>query len=298
MASDLQILGVENGALKYESGTFKLYSDSWGREGFVISEGAFGTLLNMVKVPIKFFYRINEMDTFVAQDSVNVCLKNSQGIGAVVVDKTITQFCDTKKTYLPLENIQASIAEKYDVKRSSIYTTCENDIYTSLFPLDIESLPGTSLSLRIQFSEYFEIVPRIDVVVVFDKTFDTFVSPIRGRKIRVSGLAVSTIVSQILEFCDIVIEQTQKTFLPGLEQFLSSDMDMNANSFALEVCNVLRIKRAIAKDMVEGIDSISSVDILKGIMANLQPEIRKVDVNTARSIELAISHFIVNGAIK
>lgn len=305
-SDEIDIVKVDHGHIKWEEDGENLIPVFYGEDcSYPVSLAAIDTLLNMVKVPIKYFWRVAEVDNFLAQQNINLWLKDAEDVGGLIHQDKIVQFFDSRRLFLPASLVRQTVGIHLGVDDRLIFDTMDGETYVGTFPIphsQHQLFDGSSVHLyiRILFSDCFEIVPRIDLAVTYDKTFESFYVPVKGRKLRISGQGPSQVLNQITEFVDLVMEQGMKEFLPALDDAIKSGGEINPLKFNLDLCNHLRLSRKIGSWLIDDIEPGDRVSFLKQVGSRLMPEVRPdmIDLQTARLIEIAISNYLIAGNFK
>lgn len=274
---------------------------------FPITDDAFDTLLNLLRIPIKYIKRCTDEDgSTLAERSVNYWLEKCGDLSFLVsqvdgvAEYAVTQVFPGKRLYLPSVKVNDLIIEYLggDVQVQSFII--EDDIFNAVY-LTQETIDDMRLGVRVLFSDCFTITPRFDGVLCSDDGA-LLCWPTLGRKFRVANNTIPQVVDQIQEFLDLSLDGLRETIVPALRNFEDNSL-VNGESFVIRLCNDLRLSRKVKDELTENCvpypdyDVVEVIHSIAGYTAKVSGD-TTISVSTARDIQVALSNYIVKGSFK
>lgn len=304
---DVETLSIENvNILIDEDLKLKLiFADG---NTYEISTGVCDALLNQLKIPMKYFYRMASKNIKLAEDQFNFWVKDLKDMAAVIEDGTITQVYDSRRAFVPVRTVDQAICSQFGIDRNRVISNYDGEYYIGVYPIPdfqvaLQDGSTATTAIRIIYSDCFSITPRLDSVLTVDGSFDNFYYPINGRKFRVANAEHTQIINQIIEFASIVNFQLKNDFIPALNTSMETMNEAAPIFFVKRMCSDLRLSKKIGAELLEGIDVTvmhCHHDLVRKISNNLLPEVRSesIDVLLAREIEIALGRSLVRGSFK
>jgi hypothetical protein len=277
-----------------------------------ISSDAFDTLLNLLRIPIKYIKRcVEEEGVFLAEASLNYWLGKCGGLSFLVAidddERVITQVFPGERLYIPGDKINDLILD-YLAGTAAVYSyTSEDDIFNAVYITDeIEEIGGATYhyGVRVLYSDCFKITPRFDGVLVGALSGAVFAYPTTGRKFRVSGSTIPQVFDQTEEFLDLSIDGLKGTLVPKLKDLFSEqELLMGAEQFFSRLCSDLRFSRKICNELVRACTSypnhlLSEIVVSVAVYTSNLPDDSLLNVEMARDIQIAMTNHITRGAFK
>jgi len=288
-----------------------------------ITEDALNTLLNLLRIPIKYITRCVEEEEeasehtygmVLAENSINYWLEKYGDVSFLVTNsgdtKTITQVFGGRKLYIPGVKINDLIFEYLGRKSKNVAVmnyTASDDMFGAVYITDevYDILGGKcNLGVRVLYSDCFAITPRFDGVLVRADDQALVAFPTTGRKFRVAGSNIPIVFDQIEEFLDLSVDGLRETLIPALERIADrSDQILHHKSDVIDrLCAELRVSKKIKDEVNEWFEMENYFhDEMVSIIAqktNNLPEDSNIDVELARSIQIAMTNFVLRRSFK
>lgn len=300
---------LQNRLEELSDGKFYYFKDTpfmkVGDEAFELSSEAYDTLLSFLKIPRKYLYRLADGNREYAADNVNHWLEHASNIGGMVEGTSIVKVYDSRKLFVPIQFIVNSLQQYYGA--DNIFGYYDGDIYVCTIPVkntDVELANGDKgfISIRLMFSECFQIAPRVDSVLTIKGSYENYYYPIQGRKFRVAENTPGQVDELIREFGDVVVIQMAKQFVPRLNEMIEMGAMLPSDAYIGRLCSELRISRKIGQYLLAevGNEVMPLHDLVRKIGNAVMSEVRPsfISLDLSREIELAISRSIVKGSFK
>jgi hypothetical protein len=292
------------------------YSDGWtvtidGAMYYITGE-AFDNLLNLLRVPIKYIRRcVEDEGKFLAEASINYWLEKygdlsfliAQHVEGYVEMPCITQVFPGKSLYIPGVKVNDFIFD-YIGNASVRSFIIDDDVFNAVYVTDqtIDLLNETfNYGIRVLYSDCFKITPRFDGVLC-SKEGSLLAYPTTGRKFRVAGSNIPQVFEQIEEFLDLSIDGLNEHLIPKL-QTITEDHPTNVfvDGFLTRLCAELRLSKKIQVEMGGWFQytnqPLGEIILIIG-KRTAELENSHIDVEMARDIQIAISHYISRGKFK
>ena len=284
-----------------------------------ITEEAFDNLLNLLRIPIKYIKRcVEDEGTMLAIASINYWLSKynakpepvegelsgPHGLSFLVSHNgewpEITQVFPGKRLFIPGVKVNDLIFDYLDGDVEIINYNTEDDVFNAVYLTKRKyEIDGTwyHFGVRVLYSDCFKITPRFDGVLYSKGKKSLFAYPTTGRKFRVAGSTIPQVFEQIEEFLDLSIEGLNISLLPSLKTLAHDTVEKNVSSVINNMCAEMRFSKKI-KDEVSSwfgnvYETLFRVAEVIGTKTNAME-----DVELAREIQIAMTHYICNGSFK
>jgi hypothetical protein len=280
---------------------------------YELSDDALDTLLNLLRIPIKYIKRCTEEEggVWLAEKSVNYWIRKYGDLSFLVQDRgeefpLITQVFPGKRMYLPGDKVNDLIIEYLDGEVNIASFVVVDDVFNALYLTDreIEVDGGKALlGVRVLYSDCFTITPRFDGVLYEPETGATFCWPTVGRKFRVASNTLHQIMEQIEEFLDLSIDGLNENLIPALQS--SADRYpklIEADGFLTRLCADLRLSQKVKQELAAMFKMVNymPMELVRDVAAYTTSieDSDNIDLNVARDIQIALSNYIVRGSFK
>lgn len=274
---------------------------------YSVSEDALDTLLNLLRIPIKYIKRcMEEEGNDLAERSVNYWLDKYGDLSFLVENLEVTQVFPGKRLYLPGLQVNDLIVDYYKGGVEIHSYAVNDDVFTALY-LTSEKVwvEGREMALGVSvlYSDCFNITPRFDGVLVADNGA-TLGWPTIGRKFRVASNTIPQVVDQIEEFLDLSISGLKNTLIPALAEFSENHyMLIDAEKFFTRLCNDLRLSKRVRDELIHNCSKTPNhmpLELVWGAAEYLAlPDSwQNIDVGMARDIQIAMSYYVVSEDFK
>jgi hypothetical protein len=287
-----------------------LYDDEWnllldGAE-YPIDKDALDTLLNLLRIPIKYVERcVEDVDAgaFLAQESINYWLTKFGDISFLVEDQRITQVFPGKRLYLPGVEVNDLIIEYLMGDVRVLDFVVEDDVFNAVYLTQEKvEVDGRTLTLgvRVLYSDCFTITPRFDGVVV-DEDGAVLGWPTLRRKFRVASNTIPQVRDQIEEFLALSLEGLRDTLIPSLMTLQDRhDKLIDTEKFITRLCNDLRLSKKV-KDELYGLFEMPNNfphEIVWKLAQHTARPTENIDLAMGRNIQIALSNWVVGNEFK
>lgn len=276
-----------------------------------ITTEAFETLLNLLRIPIKYVYRCVEFGSIpLAESTVNFWLA-LQDLSYLIEHQelpVVTQVYPGKRLYIPSVKINDLILEYLQFDAHIQSYEVDGDIFNALYITEqSEEIAGSKyrLGVRVLYSDCFTITPRFDGVVYSFDNNALFGWPTIGRKFRVASTTIPQVIDQIQDFLDLSIDGLKQTLIPALNGTSGYKIDklIEAESFVIRLCSDLRLSKRIQRELMEHCVQYLNhmpIELLVNIAAytNGSREDSEITMAVARDIQIALSTYAVKGSFK
>lgn len=301
------------------------YSGGWEiiLDGAVyhITEEAFDTLLNLLRIPIKYIKRcVEDEGKFLAEASINYWLEKynakpeveedelsgpgglgflvQNGVDGVSVMPTITQVFPGKRLFIPGVKVNDLIFDYLEDEVEIVNYTTEDDVFNAIYLTKRKHLVGDKwyhFGVRVLYSDCFKITPRFDGVLYNKKDKILLAYPTTGRKFRVAGSTIPQVFEQIEEFLDLSIAGLNDKLLPALKDFSGNLIEVE--KFVDLLCAEMRFSKKI-KDEINSWFTMVNYPILEIVEIMGQRTVSLDDVELGRDIQIAMTNYITKGSFK
>lgn len=276
-----------------------------------ITKSALDTLLNLLRIPIKYIERCVDEGAFhLAATSINFWLQKAgklsfltESIEGVSEVPVITQVFSGKRIYLPAVRVNDLIVERLgdcDIHSYSVH----DDVYNAVYLLNNEVVVSGEpyqIGVRVLYSDCFSITPRFDGVLYSKNYGALFTWPTLGRKFRVASNTVPQIVDQIGEFVELSLEGLKENVLVALELAEEQEKLIDARAFITRLTNDLRMNKKQREELIENC-TLTPNHFPRELVIKLAAYTAKggenFDLADARDIQLAVTNWIVKGSFK
>lgn len=280
--------------------------------GYPITDDAFDTLLNLLRIPIKYIKRCMEEDgRFLAESSVNYWLKKYGDLSFLVgqvdgfAEYAITQVFPGKRLYLPGEQVNDLIIDYLQGDVIVYSFLVADDVFNATYLTDERVVVDgreVSLGVSVLYSDCFNITPRFDGVLVSEDN-STLGWPTIGRKFRVASNTITQVIDQIEEFLDLSIAGLNNTLIPALAEFSEDHCTLiDAENFFTRLCNDLRLSKKVKDELIRNCTQYPN-HMPSELVWNTAKYLSEsywsnIDMGMARDIQIAISYYVVSGNFK
>ena len=294
-----------------DSGSWSMVVDG---ASYSITDGAFDTLMNHLRIPIKYIHRCTDDDgRWLAEQSINYWLAKYGDFSFLIEDLTVTQVFPGKRLYLPGVRVNDLIIDYLNGDVTVQSFAVKDDVFNAVYITeDTVEVLGKKLNLgvRVLYSDCFVITPRFDGVIYDKETGSLLGWPTLGRKFRVASNTIPQVVDQIEEFIDLSLEGLRNTLIPALEQFGFNEFRekdhrlVAADQFISRLCNDLRYSRKVRDELIKNCTVTPNhlpLEIVEGIGAYTTKDRgaeSHIDLGMARDLQIALSYYIVRGTFK
>lgn len=318
----IDVLETRSDAVRIYEGADKVRfqcdeSGDWWAEidgaSYSITESAFNTLLNLLRIPIKYIQRCSEDPggMMLAESSVNYWLEKYGDISFLIeyaadqdVLPVVSQVFPGKRLYLPGVQVNDLIFDYLNGEVSVQAFDVEDDVFNAVYLTEeVVTINGEEykLGVRVLYSDCFTITPRFDGVI-YSESGGLLGWPTKGRKFRVASNTIPQVIEQIEEFLDLSLEGLRESLLPSLQKW-ESDKLIDAEQLIVRLCNDMRYARKVAQELIDNCTETPNhmpheiVWNIAKYTANL-PEDSHIDIGMARDIQIAMSNWIVKESFK
>jgi hypothetical protein len=293
--------GADKMEASYQDDGFWIYLDG---AGYRITNEAFDTLLNLLRIPIKYIKRcVDDEGKFLAEASINYWLEKygdlSFLVGTVNGDPCITQVFPGKSLYIPGVKVNDFI---FDYLGDAVVDSfiVDDDVFNAVYLTDqtIE-LDGETFhyGVRVLYSDCFKITPRFDGVLC-SESGSLLAYPTVGRKFRVAGSTIPQVFEQIEEFLDLSIDGLNGHLIPAIQ---TDSTTVIVDGFIERLCDTLRLSKKIQSDMKSWFseEHLPLFSVVKTIgWHTVDKTSEHIDVELARDIQIAVCNYICEGSFK
>lgn len=281
--------------------------------GYGLTSPALDSMLNQLKIPIKFIHRMEESsDGCKLVASVTNYWLELGGTFSFLVEKRdddhwITQ-AYTNGLYIPSVKVNDYIIDLFNGKVGIESFYILDDMYGAHYIINDSSRVHKigeqewQEGVAILYSDCFSITPRFDGVLRNTATGATIAWPTTGRKFRVASNTLPQILDQIGEFVSISMSGIQENVLPKLDYLITEQHTLvPLENLSARMCSDLRLSRKI----------LAQIDELFYPMINIMPDEFVLTVGelvsnydsgfdpaVSRAIQIALSRYVVNGNFK
>lgn len=279
-----------------------------------ITDDALGSLLNFLKIPIKYIQRCTEEeDDFgvdVAIRSVNYWLSKAPAVSFLSWDSVITQVFAGKKLYIPGTKVNDLIFDFFskagrEVEVFSYFTNA--DIFEAVYLTDEVYEVGSDtfrLGVRVMYSDCFTITPRFDGVLISeDNALIAF--PVQRRKFRVAGSNIPLVMDQIEEFLDLSIHGLREDLIPAMANLFAGGGVVSVPKTVDRLCADLRVSLRIKNEILGWFDmslgyEFTETDLIKTITSRTSSlgSDSSINMELSRRIQVALTSYIMTQSFK
>lgn len=284
--------------IEIESKNISIKLDGDNREGYEITAPAFESLLNIIRLPIKYVERLIEQDGGkLAQDNINFWLAGRNMSFLMDSKDIVTQVFDCKKLYIPSLTVNDEIMDSLPEAKVLEWQLHDDVFHAIYIGRDNLEIDGTTffVGIRVLYSDCFNSPPRFDGVLYSFTSQVMFSYPIQNRKFRVASNSVAEILEQIREFIALGIDAVTNELAPQLKDKMHTEYVVS--EFLPRMCSDLRLSSKILQQLSKGLSYSANLMELVGIITD-NCNSNHIDIAVTREIQVAIAKFVVTGQFK
>lgn len=214
--------GVTHARVQWDDASFNDWAIVIGLQGVgefhPITEDAWITLLNHLKVPTKLIKRMSGdvKGRAIATEVIDYHFFDrefSYLVEEIDDVNVITQVFDVNGTYMPMVNVNDLVFDVIGYSASVDPYNCvvEGDKFYATYISDEKVRIGGNdynIGVSVHYSDCFTVTPRFDGVLILDGATVAF--PIEGRKFRVAGNTIAEINVQIRDFIALALDSVRE----------------------------------------------------------------------------------------